>query len=157
MKKILLAYGALVIVVLVLAFVKFNGTTFFSNFGNGKTATIGGQQFNIEIVKDDKSRQIGLSGRKSLDQNKGMLFIFEKKGIYSFWMKNTLIPLDIIYIDNDKIVYIVKNAKPEKDVKNARPIYTPTVQADKVLEINGGLSDKYKFKNGDTVNFTGIK
>ncbi len=156
MKKILIAYGALVVVVIVLAFVKFNGTTFFSNLGNVKTATIGTQQFNIEIARDDKSRQLGLSGRKSLDQNKGMLFVFEKKGIYSFWMKKTLIPLDIIYIDNDKIVFIVKNAKPEKEVKGTLPIYTPSVQADKVLEINGGLSDKYKFKNGDTVKLKGV-
>lgn len=157
MKKILLAYGALVVVVIVLAFVKFNGTTFFSNFGNGATATIGTQKFNLEIARDDKSRQIGLSNRKSLDLNKGMLFLFEKKGIYSFWMKRTLIPLDIIYIDNDKIVYIVKNAKPEKDVKGTLPIYTPTVQSDKVLEINGGLADKYNFKNGDVVKITGVK
>ncbi len=157
MKKILIAYGALVVVVILLAFFKFNGTTFFSGLGAGSSATINNQKFNVEVAKDDKSRQVGLSGRKSLDQNKGMVFLFEKKGKYSFWMKNTLIPLDIIFIDGEKIVHIAKNAKPEKENKGTLPIYTTPTDADKVLEINGGLSNKYNFKNGDTVTFSNVR
>lgn len=152
MKKILIAYGALVIVVIILAFAKFNGASFIPNFGTSKsTVTINKQKYNVEIAKDDKSRQVGLSNRKSLDENKGMLFIFDKKSKYSFWMKNTLIPLDMIFINDDKIVYIVKNATPEKEVKGALPIYTTPNEANYVLEINAGQSDKYKFKNGDKV------
>lgn len=157
MKKILIAYGALVVVVILLAFFKFNGTTFFSGLGSGSSVEIQNQKFSVEVAKDDNSRQIGLSGRNSLDQNKGMVFLFDKKGKYSFWMKNTLIPLDIIFIDEDKIVHIAKNAKPEKDIVGTLPIYTTPYEADKVLEINGGLSDKYKFKNGDTVTFINVK
>ena len=86
-----------------------------------------------------------------------MLFIFDKKGKYSFWMKDTQIPLDIIYINDEKIVHIVKNATPQKGNNTNLPIYTPPADANYVLEVNGGQSDKYKFANGDTVKFNGIK
>lgn len=157
MKKILIAYGVLVIIILILAFAKFNGASFLPNFGSKSTVTINNQKFDVEIAKDDKTRQIGLSNRKSLEQNKGMIFIFPKKEKYSFWMKNTLIPLDMIFIDHDKIVYIVKNATPEKEVKGKLPIYTTPNPADLVLEINAGLSEKYKFKNGDKIILDNIK
>lgn len=157
MKKILIAYGVLVVVVIILAFAKFNGTTFFSGFGSKATAEIAGQKYKLLIAKDDKSRQVGLSNRKSLNADTGMLFVFDKKGIYSFWMKNTLIPLDMIYINDDKIVYIVKNAPSEKNSTTPLPIYTPTAESNYVLEINGGLSDKNKFKVGDKVTLTGVK
>ncbi len=156
MKKILIAYGALVILVIVLAVAKFKGLDFLPSFTQS-TATINNQTYNLLIAKDDKSRQIGLSKRKSLDQKQAMLFIFDKKGIYSFWMKDTQIPLDMIFINDNKIVYIVKNAKPEKNNKGSLPIYTPPTESNYVLEVNGGQSDKFNFKNGDTVTFKGVK
>lgn len=156
MKKILIAYGVLVLVVVLLAFAKFKGVNFFSNFG-GKTATINGHSYNLLIANDDKSRQIGLSNRKSLDKNTGMLFIFPDKNKYSFWMKNTQIPLDMIWVNDNKIVYIVKNAPPQAGKNDNLPVYTPTADANYVLEINGGEIDKNKFKNGDTVTLKGVK
>lgn len=156
MKKILIAYGVLVLVVLLLAFAKFKGFNFFNSIG-GTTATINNHSYNLLIANDEKSRQIGLSNRKSLDKNTGMLFIFPKKGIYSFWMKNTQIPLDMIWINDNKIVYIVKKAPPMAGKDSNLPIYTPTTEANYVLEVNGGEADKYKFKNGDTVTLKGIK
>ncbi len=156
MKKILVAYGVLIVVVLLLAFLKFGGTNLIPSFGS-KTAEINKHTYNLLIANDDKSRQVGLSNRKSLDQNTGMIFIFPKKGIYSFWMKNTQIPLDMIYINDEKIVYIVKNAPPQAGKAGNLPIYTPTNEANFVLEINGGQSDKYKFKTGDKVTLKGVK
>ena len=156
MKKILVAYGVLIVVVLLLAFLKFGGMNLIPSFGN-KTAEINKHTYKLLIANDDKSRQVGLSNRKSLDQNTGMIFIFPKKGIYSFWMKNTQIPLDMLYINDDKIVYIVKNAPPQAGKTGNLPIYTPTNEANFVLEINGGQSDKYKFKTGDKVTLKGVK
>jgi hypothetical protein len=156
MKKILITYGVLVLVVVLLAFAKFKGLNFFPTFG-GNTAVINGHSYTLLIANDDKSRQIGLSNRKSLDKNDGMLFIFPKKGVYSFWMKNTHIPLDIIWINDNKIVYIQKNAPPQAGKNGNLPVYTPTSEANYVLEINGGETDKYKYKNGDTVILKGIK
>lgn len=156
MKKILIAYGALIVLVIVLAFIKFKGGDVFPSFG-GKQAVINGHTYTLLIANDDKSRQVGLSGRKSLDKNTGMLFIFDKKGTYSFWMKNTQIPLDIIFIDKDTIVDIVKNAPPQAGNNGKLPIYTPKKEENYVLEINGGQSDKYKFKVGDKVTLKGVK
>lgn len=156
MKKILIAYGVLVLVVVLLAFAKFKGFNFMPNFGS-KSASINGHSYNLLIANDDKSRQIGLSDRKSLDKNSGMLFIFPKKGIYSFWMKNTQIPLDMIWVNDNKVVYLVKNAPPQAGKDTNLPIYTPTTEANYVLEVNGGEIDKNKFKNGDTVTLKGVK
>lgn len=156
MKKVLIAYGALIVVVILLAVAKFNGFKFLQ-IPSGKTAVISNRTYNLLIANDDKSRQIGLSNRKSLDQNTGMLFIFPKKGIYSFWMKDTEIPLDMIYLNENKVVYIVKNAPPQAGKNGNLPIYTPTSEGNYVLEINGGQSDKYKFKVGDSVTLKGIK
>lgn len=156
MKKILIAYGVLVLVVVILAFAKFKGFNFFPSFGS-KTASINGHTYNLLIANDDKSRQIGLSNRKSLDKNTGMLFIFPNTGKYSFWMKNTQIPLDIIWINDNKIVYIVKNAPPQAGKTGNLPVYTPTADAHYVLEINGGEVDKNKFKSGDTVTLKGVE
>jgi hypothetical protein len=80
MKKILIAYGVLVIVVVVLAFAKFNGASFFSGFGTrSATVTVNNQEYSVDVADDDKERQVGLSGRKSLDENKGMLFLFDER------------------------------------------------------------------------------
>jgi uncharacterized membrane protein (UPF0127 family) len=87
--------------------------------------------------------------RKHLDQNKGMLFIFENTIMRSFYMKNTYISLDLIYIDAEhNIVSIVKNAEPlnEKSLPSEAP-------AKYVLEINGGLSDTLGLIPGDKISY----
>ena len=80
-----------------------------------------------------------------------MLFPFEKPGYYSFWMKNMKFPIDIIFIKSGKIVTIHKDVMPPKNLTDALPIYNPKEPADTVLEINAGLSEDYKFKEGDEV------
>ena len=103
--------------------------------------------FNVEISDNDIERSVGLMYRTSLSENNGMLFIFESQGIYSFWMKNTFIPLDIIWVhENFKIVYIYENAQPCRESCNS---ITPNKDAKYVLEINSGLAEKYKMKVGD--------
>lgn len=69
--------------------------------------------FKVELATTDQAKQKGLMYRKDLDDDKGMLFVFEKMAWYSFWMKNTYIALDLIWLDeNKRIVHIVNNAKP---------------------------------------------
>ena len=89
-------------------------------------------------------------GEALLPEKEGMLFIFPRENKPGFWMKDTLIPLDIIFInDKDIVVYMVKNAQPCKSEKC--PIYKTTRNASKVLEINGGLSKKLDLHVGDPV------
>lgn len=90
--------------------------------------------------------------RKKLDSDKGMLFIFPVEDIHCFWMKNTFIPLDIIWIDKEKkVVFISKNTQP--NAMGRSPVIDPKVKATYVLEINGGISDEIGLKIGDKVDF----
>jgi len=100
--------------------------------------------FNVEIATSKKERSIGLMHRKNLKQNQGMLFIYPSNQIIKMWMKNTLIPLDMIFIkENGQIEDIIKMTKPN----DLTPI-GPEVELKAVLEINGGLTTYLKIKKG---------
>ncbi|MBU2539753.1 DUF192 domain-containing protein [Patescibacteria group bacterium] len=117
-----------------------------------KTAVVcfGNNCFAVKIANNPTTRELGLMFRKSLDENQGMLFIFPKEETYSFWMKNTSIPLDIIWINqNKKVVFISKNNQPCKI--NPCPLINQSIPAKYVLEINGGLSDKINLKVSDKI------
>lgn len=104
---------------------------------------------DIEIADDEYKTQTGLMYRTKLESYHGMLFIFPDVQMRSFYMKNTKIPLDIIYIDENKtIVSFQKNAKPFDET--SLPSEAP---AKYVLEINGGLSDAWQLNVGDKISF----
>lgn len=116
--------------------------------------TIDNHTFAVEIATTSAQQQKGLSGRDALPQNQGMLFIFKNPDRYPFWMHQMKFPLDMIYINNNKIVTIFQNVPVPKDPNDPNiPVYAPDSSADKVLEINAGLSKKYDFKKGDIVTF----
>jgi hypothetical protein len=104
-----------------------------------------------EVVATDKARQRGLMFRKSMPEDRGMLFVFEKEALYSFWMKNTRFPLDIVWIDhNKKIVDIYEFALPCKDVCKT---ITPQKEAQFVLEVNAGFTKRHGIQIGDGLTF----
>ena len=99
--------------------------------------TINNITIQVEEVSSPVAQEQGLSGRKSLGDNQGMLFIFPTEGLYSFWMKDMLFPIDIIWMDkNYNIVYVKENAQP-CTLFNC-PIYKPTKPAQYVLEVGAG-------------------
>jgi uncharacterized protein len=104
---------------------------------------------DIEIADNDYERALGLMYRKKMDDSKGMLFIQEYMEPQSFWMKNTYISLDIIYVDDDmKIVSIAKNTEPfsyESIPSDSDAKY--------VVEVIAGFCRKYKVKVGDRISF----
>ena len=103
--------------------------------------------FNIEIAVTEKERSRGLMYRKELKQTEGMLFLYPEKQIIKMWMKNTLIPLDMIFINNrGKIIDIFKMTIP----KDLTPI-GPDVKLKGVLEINGGLTSYLNINKGDFI------
>jgi len=106
------------------------------------------QNFSVEIAQTEEERNKGLSGRDHLDNNSGMLFIWPDVGIYSFWMQDTLIPLDIIFIDNNKIVEMT-TLPAQTDDNIAK--YTPENKAQYVLELNAGEILNNNFHVGDVV------
>jgi len=114
---------------------------------------IKGNCFQVELAITNAQREKGLMHRKELDKNKGMLFVFDKEGIYPFWMKNTLIPLDIIWIDsNSKVVFISQNVQPCKSL--ICPSILPAGPAKYVLEINAGKVKEIGLEVGDELKIT---
>lgn len=110
---------------------------------NGETVKL-----DIEMAVSDAAEEKGLMFRTSMPENSGMLFTFEQEGIRAFWMKNTLIPLDMVFIQKDgKIVNIHENAVP----KDLTPIYS-SGRANAVLEINGGRAAQLGLKPGDIIH-----
>jgi len=108
--------------------------------------------FLVEIAKTQAERARGLMFREGLEQNKGMLFVFDREGAYSFWMKNTLIPLDIIWMNGNKeVVFISKDSQPCKE--NQCPSIIPEEKALYVLEVNAGIAEKIGLLVGDKAMF----
>lgn len=105
--------------------------------------------FNLEIADDDASRQLWLMYRESLWWNEWMLFIYSKPWLYSFWMKNTLIPLAWIRLDSDLNIVDIIQMEPCKTEEC--PTYKPNSEAQYVLEINQWLiSEKWLLHIWDT-------
>ncbi|MFA6073801.1 MAG: DUF192 domain-containing protein [Candidatus Woesearchaeota archaeon] len=106
--------------------------------------------FKVEKVSTKEDLSKGLMYRTHLNDDSGMLFLFEVEKIYPFWMKNTYIPLDIIWVnERQEVVFIYTNALPCND-SICIPIY-PNSTAKYVLEINFGNVEKYNIKIGDKV------
>ena len=107
---------------------------------------------SVEIAADNELRAQGLMYRDHIDPGKGMLFVFPRDDVFSFWMKNTRIPLDMIWVDaNKRIVGIRENVPPCK-VEDC-PSYGPGVVARYVLEVGGGEAAKHGLKVGDLLQF----
>jgi len=110
--------------------------------------TINGKDIKVELALTQSQQEKGLSGRNYLDKNSGMLFVFPQAGIQSFWMKDTLIPLDIIWINEGRIVDMT-TLQPQ--TANNIPQYTPKNSAKYVLEVNAGFAAENNIKLGDEV------
>lgn len=107
--------------------------------------------FTVEVASTLAQQQRGLMFRQNLEKNNGMLFIFEKEADYPFWMKNTFIPLDMIWMNqHQEIVFIKENALPCGD--NC-PLIEPHQKATYVLEINARAAKNAGFALGDTITF----
>jgi len=107
------------------------------------------EALDIEFAETDYETATGLMYRDAMDENQGMLFIFSSPSVHSFYMKNTEFPLDILYITADqKIATIAANAEPfnEKSLSSEVPVQY-------VLEINGGVAEKWNVKVGDSVSW----
>ena len=113
-------------------------------------AEINEHTFFLYLAETSKEQAIGLAKYNHLEQNQGMLFLFSKSDFYSFWMKDMRFPIDIIFIQDNKVVDIF-NKVPVSPDENL-PVYTTRTKANKVLEINAGLAKQYNLKIGTVVN-----
>jgi len=113
---------------------------------------LAGKRFVVELALDDASRTRGLMHRTSLSEDAGMLFVFEVEQPLAFWMKNTLIPLDILYFDRDG-----RLVSMQTDVPPCRTPYCPSYPSDRpalfTLELNAGVAATLGVKPGDRLKF----
>jgi len=115
--------------------------TITDSLGNSKI------KIDLEIADTEYERQLGLMNRNTMEETQGMLFIFSAERIQSFWMRNTLIPLDILFINkNNEIVTIHNNTK----VLSAQS-YPSSAPAIYVLEVNGGITERHNIQLGDKI------
>tara|TARA_B100002003_G_C14039075_1_gene500723 strand:+ start:627 stop:1016 length:390 start_codon:yes stop_codon:yes gene_type:complete len=108
-------------------------------------------EVNVEVADNEIERQTGLMFRESLDENSGMLFLFDVSEQYAFWMKDTLIPLDVIYIDENFNIVDILYAEPCKEDPCER--FIPEEKAIYVLEVNGKFTEKNDISVGNKVKF----
>jgi uncharacterized protein len=124
-------------------FTKDGELIFSDSLGNEKI------KIDIEIADTEYKRQLGLMNRKSMEENEGMLFIFNEERLQSFWMLNTLISLDIMFVNKEKkIVTIHKNTTPLS--QQSYPSSEPSIY---VVEVVGGFSDKNNILPGDKITW----
>ena len=107
----------------------------------------------VELARTAQEHATGLMFRESLDADAGMLFLYQDEGIRVFWMRNTLIPLDMIFISADLTVAgVVENAEPQTDTQ--RQVGKPSQY---VLEVNGGFAAAHGITAGTPVEFRNIE
>ena len=105
--------------------------------------------FKVEVAKTIEERRTGLMYRKKLYNNEGMLFIFPREKIIQLWMKNTYIPLDVIFISENKVIVDIKKNME----KLSETIVKSKVKSKYALEFNAGLINKLDIEIGDKVLF----
>ncbi len=116
---------------------------------------LAGERYQVEIAADDATRARGLMFRDTLPDGNGMLFIHDREEPQAFWMKNTRIPLDILYFDSAlKLVSQQRNVPP-CSAGNACPSYPSQRPARYVLELNAGEAERLKLENGTELQLAG--
>jgi len=115
-----------------------------------QTLTVGSLSIEAEVARTEEARAKGLAGRTSLSDGAGMLFIFETEDYWPFWMKDTLISLDILWVaEGGTIVTIVHNVQPESYPE----VFKPERPARFVLELPAGYAKKHGIAEGDKIGF----
>lgn len=148
------------IIILVLIFVYFTGKYFGGRMMNedgreGSVLVTGKTKVWVEVADEREEILLGLSGRESIGENEGMLFIYSKPQKISMWMKEMRFPLDYVFINNGMVVEIAENVPAPIEGQDGREIVVSSKQmADSVLEVNSGWVEKNEVKVGDDVILT---
>ena len=115
---------------------------------------VGGNLLKVEIMRTEEERAHGLSDRKFLCSDCGLLFIFDRSGVYPFWMRRMYFDIDILWVAGDEVVDITYGARkpPLEDFDSPKEIYQSQIPIDKVLEVNAGWVVKNGLKIGDKIS-----
>jgi len=109
---------------------------------------LAGKRYTVELANNDAQRERGLMFRQHMDSGRGMLFVHEREEPLAYWMKNTLIPLDILFFDNQRRLVAQQRDVPPCTLGDACPAYPSDAPARYVLELNAGQAAKLQLRNG---------
>ncbi len=131
-----------------------SGTAFAEQkkYAHALVITAAGIEIPVEVADTSQKRSLGLGKRSGLKKDWGMLFVFDKRKAHRFWMKDMQFPLDIIWLDNHRIVHIIHNAKPANS-EDEPEVMTSPVPVNFVLEIAAGRAAKLRLKTGQRMKF----
>ena len=118
---------------------------------SGNWVELGGQRYNVEIADDDAERARGLMFRDAMASDHGMLFIHDREEPQSYWMKNTRIPLDILYFDDGRRLVSQQRDVPPCNLGDRCPPYPSNAPARYVLELNAGEAARLGLQDGATL------
>lgn len=122
------------------------------NAGSDPSLEIRGQRVSVEIAETSEAQRKGLGGRDSLAWDRGLLFVYDEPGFYTFWMKGMRFDIDIIWIREQRIVDIHHQVpKPNPSPEGRLPTYQPRELADRVLEVPAGYARAHGWRPGDWV------
>lgn len=116
---------------------------------------INGIKIQAEVAKSEKDRTKGLSGRLSMPENRGMLFVFDQPGVYTITMRDMKFPIDIIWIMDNKVVDLTSGAQVPDVNTNTVPEYQPRKEVNYILEVNSEFISRNNIRIGDEVK-TGL-
>lgn len=165
MKKVLLPIASVVVFIILIGLLQ---TKFAGSFYNPlqkspsppperKEISIAESRVAVEVADNDEERREGLSKRNVLPEGTGMLFVFNEDERPIFWMKDMNFAIDIIWVNDGKIVGIEENIKPEPDLSEEElTLYPAPQEIDHVIEVNAGYSQDHSLKVGDSVDLSNI-
>jgi uncharacterized protein len=114
----------------------------------GSWVELAGKRYTVELAANDAQRERGLMFRQRMDSDRGMLFVHEREEPLAYWMKNTLIPLDILFFDSQRRLVAQQRDVPPCTLGDACPPYPSDAPARYVLELNAGQAAKLQLQNG---------
>lgn len=120
---------------------------------SGAWVEVGGERYTVEIADDDAERARGLMFRDRMEDGHGMLFIHEREEPRAYWMKNTRIPLDILYFDDRRTLVSQQRGVPPCTLGDRCPSYPSERPARYVLELNAGEAARLQLQQGATITF----
>lgn len=147
-KKAFVLLGVLILLTISIWFLPYHCNSTFCLDKNTqiKTILLKNIPINTTVMENVVDRERGLSGRNSLNKNEGMLFVFKSPDMYGFWMKDMKFSIDIVWIENNKVIFIEKNVSPNTYPK----VFYPKDKASVVLELPSGFCDANLISVGDS-------
>lgn len=152
----------IVVFIVFIGFILFTFFLFFYLYKENKKSPsyinlkINNKTYKLETAKTISERSRGLSNRNELCSNCGMVFFAKSDSIQPFWMKNTLIPLDMVWVNSEGRVVHIEQATIEEDPKNPQKIYRNATPAKYVIELNYKETEKLNLKIGDIINLANL-